>query len=74
VSSKEKDAVFGTAHTRARPADTLILQPEDNAMSEPVGPSKKFMQMGIIEQIIFTFKLCLFLASFGFAFPLLLSD
>jgi hypothetical protein len=43
-------------------------------MSEPAGPGKKFMQMGIIEKITFTAKLCLFLASFGFAFPLLLSD
>jgi hypothetical protein len=43
-------------------------------MSEPVGVSKKFMDMGIIEKLVFAAKLCLFLASFGFAFPLLLSD
>jgi hypothetical protein len=44
------------------------------AMSEPVGPSKKFMQMGIVEKIVFAVKLVVFLASFGFAFPTLLSD
>jgi hypothetical protein len=43
-------------------------------MSEPVGPSKKFRDMGIIEKLVFAVKLCLFVASFGFAFPVLLSD
>lgn len=43
-------------------------------MNEPVGPGKKFKQMSIVEKIIFMGKLCLFLASFGFAFPTLLSD
>lgn len=43
-------------------------------MSEPVGPGKKFNEMGIGEKLGFMVKLCLFLASFGFAFPTLLSD
>jgi hypothetical protein len=45
-----------------------------SVMSQPVGPSTKFKDMGIIEKLVFAGKLCLFLASFGFAFPLLLSD
>jgi hypothetical protein len=43
-------------------------------MSQPVGASKKFIHMGIFEKLIFTVKLLVFLVSFGFAFPTLLSD
>jgi hypothetical protein len=43
-------------------------------MSEPAGPSKKFVQMGVVEKIVFSVKLVVFLASFGFAYPTLLSD
>jgi hypothetical protein len=43
-------------------------------MSESVGPSKKLVQMGIVEKLVFAVKLLVFLASFGFAFPTLLSD
>jgi hypothetical protein len=43
-------------------------------MSQPLGPTTKFMEMGIVEKLLFLIKLCVFFASFGFAFPLLLSD
>jgi hypothetical protein len=36
--------------------------------------SKKFNQMGIVEKIVFVGKFIIFVASFGFAFPLLLND
>ena len=51
-----------------------LLTTGASAMREPVVASKKFMQMGIFEKLIFTLKLFVFLASFGFAFPTLLSD
>ena len=43
-------------------------------MSKPIGPGEKFNEMGIGEKLFFGIKLCFFLASFGFAFPTLLSD
>ena len=36
--------------------------------------SKKYKEMGFVEKIVFVGKLVIFLASFGFAFPMLLSD
>ena len=43
-------------------------------MSEIVNPSMKFADMRIGEQLVFIVKLCVFFASFGFAFPTLLSN
>jgi len=43
-------------------------------MSKSVHPEKKFNAMGIGERFVFFAKLSLFLISFGFAFPTLLSD
>ena len=43
-------------------------------MSKPVRPEQKFNEMGIGGKLVFCVKLCLFLVSFGFAFPTLLSD
>ena len=43
-------------------------------MSKPVGPEKKFSAMRIGEKLVFFVKLSLFLVSFGFAFPTLLTD
>ena len=43
-------------------------------MSEPLSPSTKFKDMTIGEKLVFFVKLCFFCASFGFAFPTLLSD
>lgn len=43
-------------------------------MKQSVDPGKKFGEMQIAEKFGFCVKLCLFLVSFGFAFPTLLSD
>ena len=43
-------------------------------MSELLNPSTKFKDMRIGEKLFFLVKLCFFCASFGFAFPTLLSD
>ena len=37
-------------------------------------PSLKFIEMSIGGKMLFVVKLCLFIASFGFAFPTLLND
>ena len=42
-------------------------------MSIATAPSQKFGQMTIVNKLLFTVKLVVFLASFGFAFPTLLS-
>lgn len=42
-------------------------------MSTPT-PSLKFAEMTMSQKMVFSVKFCLFLASFGFAFPTLLSD
>ena len=43
-------------------------------MSIPVPPATKFGEMTTNGKLVFAAKLCLFLASFGYAFPTLLSD
>ena len=43
-------------------------------MSEILSPSTKFKDMSAGEKAVFIVKLCFFCASFGFAFPTLLSD
>ena len=43
-------------------------------MSETLNPSMRFADMPIGEQFVFVAKLCVFFASFGFAFPTLLSN
>jgi hypothetical protein len=43
-------------------------------MSAPVNPSARFMDMNVAGKALFFVKLCAFFASFGFAFPTLLSD
>ena len=62
-----------TAHTHERHPVTVIHQSEEH-MSEIVNPSMKFADMRIGEQLVFVVKLCVFFASFGFAFPTLLSN
>jgi hypothetical protein len=41
---------------------------------EKYGESKKFKAMGAGEKIVFLGKLTIFLCTFGFAFPLILSN
>lgn len=43
-------------------------------MSEPVQPVKKFSAMGAGEKLVFIGKVCVFLLTFGFAFPTVLSN
>jgi hypothetical protein len=43
-------------------------------MADPVVKSKPFAAMDLSEKAVFCVKLCLFLATFGFAFPTLLTD
>ena len=59
-----------------RRTDTRLLCPSHrrNTMSELLTPSTKFKDMTIGEQLAFLVKLCIFCATFGFAFPTLLSD
>jgi hypothetical protein len=56
--------------TPARPAS--VFPP--GATMATASDSKKFNQMGVFEKIVFIGKFILFVASFGFAFPLLLND
>ena len=43
-------------------------------MQQPDAPRKTFKQLDGREKMVFVAKLMVFLVSFGFAFPLLLSD
>lgn len=43
-------------------------------MTDPIVKCKPFAAMNVNEKAIFCVKLCLFLATFGFAFPTLLTD
>ena len=43
-------------------------------MSELLSPTTKFTDMRIGEKLGFFVKLCIFCATFGFAFPRLMSD
>lgn len=43
-------------------------------MSELLAPTIKFTDMRIGEKLVFLVKLCIFCATFGFAFPTLLSN
>ena len=43
-------------------------------MAQPLAPSPKFKDLSFINKIVFVGKLVIFMASFGFAFPTLLSD
>ncbi len=43
-------------------------------MKQPDAPSKTFKQLSGREKMVFVGKLMVFLVSFGFAFPLLLTD
>ena len=43
------------------------------SVTAAAAPVLKFRDMTIINKLVFAGKLCLFLASFGFAFPTLLS-
>jgi hypothetical protein len=68
------DPSFGSAHTNAPHPVNLFPPTGGNVMNQPVVLEKKFNEMGIGEKLAFCVKLSLFLVSFGFAFPTLLSD
>jgi hypothetical protein len=42
-------------------------------MSEPVTTDLRFVDMGIGGKLVYILKLCVFLLTFGFAFPTILS-
>ena len=42
-------------------------------MTIAAAPAERFGQMSFVNKLVFTAKLCVFLATFGFAFPTLLS-
>ncbi len=41
---------------------------------QPYGEGKPFGKMSFVEKVVFLVKVVVFLASFGFAFPRVLSD
>jgi hypothetical protein len=65
--------VYGSIHTGLPLGATLILEPKEISMSEHLDAGTKFDHTRIGGAIMSTIKLCLFVASFGFAFPTLLS-
>ena len=69
--------MYATAHTELTILCRLgaFRSPHGaSIMSAAALPSLKFVEMTIVGKVFFLVKLCLFIASFGFAFPTLLTD